>query len=169
MMNKKMQEVMNQQISFELYSANLYLAMSAYIELKGFKGMATWLRVQYEEETFHMLKLYDYMKSRNAKIELKSIDAPPNEFGDPLATFHAVLAHEQQVTAKINNLYKTAIEENDFAAQIFLQWFVNEQIEEESNVSDVISKLELIGDKKSELLYLDTELSSRVFVPPAAN
>jgi ferritin len=168
MMNQKMQEAFNEQIKLEMYSANLYLAMSAYIELQGLKGIAHWLRVQYNEESFHTLKLYDYLKNRGGKVVLKSIDAPAGEFGSPLETFQKVLAHEEAVTAAINRLYKVAIDENDFAAQIFLQWFVNEQVEEEMNASDVISKLELIGDSKADLLNLDKELSTRVFVPPAA-
>jgi len=168
MINKRMQDAINEQIKFELYSANLYLSMSAYIEGKNLKGIAHWLRVQYEEETFHALKLYDYLKNREGQVILQSIDAPPSEFGTPLETFQKVLEHEQHVTAGINKLYKIAIEENDFAAQIFLQWFVNEQMEEEANASEVIGKMKLIGDRGVDLLYLDTELATRVFVPPAA-
>lgn len=168
MINKRMQDAINEQIKFELYSANLYLSMSAYIEGKNLKGIAHWLRVQYEEETFHALKLYDYLKNREGQVIIQSIDAPPSEFGTPLETFEKVLEHEQHVTAGINKLYKIAIEENDFAAQIFLQWFVNEQMEEEASASEVIGKMKLIGDRGVDLLYLDTELSARVFVPPAA-
>jgi ferritin len=168
MINKRMQDAINEQIKFEIYSANLYLSMSAYIEGKNLKGIAHWLRVQYEEETFHALKLYDYLKNREGQVIIQSIDAPPSEFGTPLETFKKVLEHEQHVTAAINNLYKVAIEENDIAAQIFLQWFVNEQMEEEANASDVIGKMKLIGDRGVDLLYLDTELATRVFVPPAA-
>jgi ferritin len=168
MINKRMQDAINEQIKFEIYSANLYLSMSAYIEGKNLKGIAHWLRVQYEEETFHALKLYDYLKNREGQVIIQSIDAPPSEFGTPLETFQKVLEHEQHVTAAINNLYKVSIEENDFAAQIFLQWFVNEQMEEEASASEVIGKMKLIGDRGVDLLYLDTELSARVFVPPAA-
>lgn len=166
MINEKMQNALNEQIKFEMVSANIYLAMSAYIENKGLKGMAHWLRVQYEEETFHALKLYDYLKNRGGRIALKSIDAPPSDFGSPLDTFQKVLEHEQHVTAGINKLYEAALAENDFAAQIFLQWFVNEQVEEEANVSDVINKLVLIGDKSADLLYLDKEMGVRVFTAP---
>lgn len=168
MINKRMQDAINEQIKFEIYSANLYLSMSAYIEGKNLKGIAHWLRVQYEEETFHALKLYDYLKNREGQVIIQSIDAPPSEFGTPLETFQKVLEHEQHVTAGINKLYKIAIEENDFAAQIFLQWFVNEQMEEEASASEVIGKMKLIGDRGVDLLYLDTELATRVFVPPAA-
>jgi ferritin len=168
MINKRMQDAINEQIKFEIYSANLYLSMSAYIEGKNLKGIAHWLRVQYEEETFHALKLYDYLKNREGQVIIQSIDAPPSEFGTPLETFEKVLEHEQHVTAAINKLYKIAIEENDFAAQIFLQWFVNEQMEEEASASEVIGKMKLIGDRGVDLLYLDTELSARVFVPPTA-
>lgn len=167
MIKSKVQEAINDQIKLEMYSANLYLAMSAYTELKGLKGIASWLRVQYEEETFHALKLYDYLKSRGGQVILKKIDSPPSEFGTPLETFKEVLKHEEQVTASINKLYKMAIEENDFALQIFLQWYVNEQVEEEGSASDVISKLELIGDSKADLLHLDKELSTRVFTSPS--
>lgn len=168
MINKRMQDAINEQIKFEIYSANLYLSMSAYIEGKNLKGIAHWLRVQYEEETFHALKLYDYLKNREGQVIIQSIDAPPSEFGTPLETFQKVLEHEQHVTASINKLYKIAIEENDFAAQIFLQWFINEQMEEEASASEVIGKMKLIGDRGVDLLYLDTELATRVFVPPAA-
>jgi ferritin len=168
MINRRMQDAINEQIKFEIYSANLYLSMSAYIEGKNLKGIAHWLRVQYEEETFHALKLYDYLKNREGQVIIQSIDAPPSEFGTPLETFEKVLEHEQHVTAGINKLYKIAIEENDFAAQIFLQWFVNEQMEEEASASEVIGKMKLIGDRGVDLLYLDTELSARVFVPPTA-
>lgn len=168
MINKRMQDAINEQIKFEIYSANLYLSMSAYIEGKNLKGIAHWLRVQYEEETFHALKLYDYLKNREGQVIIQSIDAPPSEFGTPLETFEKVLEHEQHVTAGINKLYKIAMEENDFAAQIFLQWYVNEQMEEEASAAEVIGKMKLIGDRGVDLLYLDTELSSRVFVPPAA-
>lgn len=166
MIKEKMQKAINNQIKFEMYSANLYLAMSAYTEEKGLKGMAKWLRVQYEEETFHALKFYDYLKNRGGRVILQDIAAPPGDFGSPLETFQKVLAHEQHVSAAINELYKVALEENDFAAQIFLQWFINEQVEEEASVADVISKLVLLGDT-TDLLYLDKELGLRVFVPPA--
>lgn len=169
MITKKMLDALNEQIKFEMYSAHLYLAMSAYIEHTGFKGMAKWLRVQYEEETFHFLKFYDYVKSRGGQIALKAIDAPPSDFGTPLETFKKVFEHEQQVTATIHKLYKIATEENDFATQIFLQWFINEQVEEEDSTSDVLNKLQLVGDKATNLLYLDKELGTRTFTPPSSN
>ncbi|WP_110953436.1 ferritin [Anaerosinus massiliensis] len=169
MISKKMQDAINEQIKLEFYSANLYLSMSAYMEGKNLKGIAHWLKVQYEEETFHALKLYDYMNSREGQVVMPSVDAPPVDFGSPLETFEQVLKHEQEITGAIHKLYKVAVEENDFAAQIFLQWYITEQMEEEASASEVIGKMKLIGDSGIDLLYLDNELSSRVFVPPAAN
>ena len=169
MLSKKMLNTLNEQIKLEMYSAHLYLAMSSHIEHQGFKGMAKWLRVQYEEETFHFLKFYDYVKSRGEKVILKAIDAPPNDFGTPLETFRKVLEHEQQITADINKLYKTAIDQNDFASQIFLQWFISEQVEEEDSTSEVLNKIQLIRDKPTDLLYLDKELGTRTFTPPSSN
>lgn len=161
-----MQEAINSQLQAEMYSANLYLAMSAYCDGKGLKGFANWLRVQYQEENAHVLGLYDYLLTRTGTVRLRAIDAPPSEFGAPLEIFKKVLAHEQQVTGLINQLYEVAVVQKDFAAQIFLQWYVNEQVEEEGNVHDIIGKLELIGERSSDILYLDTELAARVFIAP---
>lgn len=169
MIGPKMQDAINNQVRAEIYSANLYLAMSAYCDSKGLKGFANWLRVQYQEETFHALKQFDYLKDRGGKVRVLDIPAPPFEFGSPLQVFEEVLKHEEHVTNLINELYETAIAEKDFAAQIFLQWFINEQVEEEANASDILGKLKVIGNNSEALLYLDKELSTRVFVPPAAN
>ncbi|MCE5284272.1 MAG: ferritin [Pelosinus sp.] len=167
MINQKMQDGINGQIQAEMYSANLYLAMSAYCENKNLKGFANWLRVQYQEETFHATYLLDYLLSRGGKVRLQTIDAPPAEFGSMSDLFQKVLEHEQMVTGLINGLYEVAVAEKDVATQIFLQWYVNEQVEEEANVSEILDKLVLLGEKPSELLYLDKELALRVFVLPA--
>lgn len=140
--------------------------MSAYCESKGLKGFANWLRVQYQEETAHALGFYDYILSRNGIVNVKPIDAPPMEFGSPLDVFKKVLEHEEHVTSLINGLYEVALETKDFASQIFLEWYINEQVEEEGNANDIIGKLELIGDRPSEILYLDNELGTRTFVAP---
>ena len=169
MISKKMQNAINDQITLEFYSANLYLAMSAHMETKNLKGFAHWLRVQYEEETFHALKFYDYVNSREGVVVIQNIDAPPTDFGTPAKIFKHVLEHEQEITSSINKLYKVAVEQNDVATQIFLHWYINEQIEEESNASEVLGKLTLIGERGVDLLYLDTELAKRVFVPPSAS
>ncbi len=169
MIGPTMQDAINNQIRAEIYSANLYLSMSAYCEAKGLKGFASWLRVQYQEETFHALKLFDYLKGRGGNVRMLDIPAPPQEFGTPLQVFEEVLKHEEHVTSLINELYELSIAEKDFAAQIFLQWYVNEQVEEEANATDILAKLNVIGNNSEALLYLDKELSTRVFVPPGTN
>lgn len=166
MISQKMQDAINAQIQAEFYSAYLYLSMAAYCENKGLKGFANWLNVQYQEETAHATMLLNYLNERGGRIRLAAIDAPPSEFGTLTELFEAVLTHEQHVTQLINKLYEVAINEKDFAAQIFLQWFVNEQVEEEANVSDVLNKLAVIGEKTVDILYLDKELSTRTFVDP---
>lgn len=167
MISTKLQQAINNQIQAEMYSANLYLAMSGYCMSKGLKGFANWLRVQYQEETMHALKFVDYILSRGGELELKEITATPNEFGKPVEVFEKILAHEAHVTDLINKLYEVAVDEKDVAAQIFLQWFVTEQVEEEATAGEVFEQLKMIGDKNSELFYLDKELATRTYQPPA--
>lgn len=169
MISQKMQDAINTQIQAEMYSAYLYLSMSAYCESKSLKGFANWLNVQYQEETFHATKLMAYLGERGGKVRLATIDAPPCEFGSMVELFEKVQDHEQHVTSLINKLYEVAVAEKDFAAQIFLQWYINEQVEEEASVGEVLDKLAVLGEKTSEILYLDKELATRTFVPPAAN
>ncbi|HWR41804.1 ferritin [Sporomusa sp.] len=169
MITAKLQKAINHQIQAEMYSANLYLAMSGYCMSKNLKGFANWLRVQYQEETMHALKFVDYILERGGELDLKVIDAPPAEFGKPVEVFEQILAHEEHVTSLINKLYEVAVEEKDVAAQIFLQWFVTEQVEEEASASEVLEQLRMIGDKNSGLFYLDKELATRTYQPPAAN
>ncbi|BBB92287.1 MAG TPA: ferritin [Methylomusa anaerophila] len=168
MISSRMQKAINNQIQAEMYSANLYLAMSGYTMAQNLKGFANWLRVQYQEETMHALKLVDYLLNRGGELELKPIDAPPTEFGKPAELFEKVLAHEQDVTGLINKLYEVAVEEKDIATQIFLQWYVTEQVEEEASASEIIEQLRMIGDKNSGIFFLDKELAQRTFQPPAA-
>lgn len=169
MISGKLQKAINSQIQAEMYSANLYLAMSGYCMSKGLKGFANWLRVQYQEETMHALKFVDYILSRGGELALKAIDEPPTSFGSPAEVFEKILAHEEHVTRLINQLYEVAVGEKDVAAQIFLQWFVTEQVEEEASVSEVLEQLKMVGEKEAGLFYLDKELAARVYQPPAAN
>lgn len=169
MISQKMQDAINGQVQAEFYSAYLYLSMSAYCESKSLKGFTNWLNVQYQEETFHATKLLNYLIERGGKLRLDTIDAPPSEFGTLAELFDKVLTHEQHITSLLNKLYEVAVSEKDFAAQIFLQWFINEQVEEEASVGEVLDKLAVIGEKSVDILYLDKELSTRTFVPPAAN
>ncbi|SDF12238.1 ferritin [Sporomusa acidovorans] len=169
MIKSKLQQAINDQIQAEMYSANLYLAMSGYCMAKGLKGFANWLRVQYQEETMHALKFVDYILDRGGELNLKAIAAPPAEFGKPVEVFEKIIAHEEHVTRLINELYEVAVEEKDVAAQIFFQWFVTEQVEEEATAGAVLEQLKMIGDNSSDLFYLDKELATRIYQPPAAN
>lgn len=161
MLNAKMQGALNKQIRFEIESAYLYLAMAADCEHKNFSGMGTWLKMQWQEELNHALKLFHYVNERGGRVVLEAIEKPATEFSSPTAIFSAVLKHEQMVTRTINALYDLAIKENDHATQIELQWFVKEQIEEEKNASDVLHMLTMVGESSVSLLMLDRQLGQR--------
>lgn len=169
MISTSIANALNEQIKWEMYSANLYLAMSAYLQDAGLTGFSHWMRIQYQEETAHALKFYDFLLSRGGHVTMLSIDAPPTSWSNILEVFEATLAHEQEVTRRINDLVALAKEERDFATDIFLQWFVTEQVEEEESVKDIISKLRLIKGEGQGMLLLDKDLSVRVFTPPPAN
>ena len=163
-MSKKMIDALNEQIKNEFYSAYMYLAMSAYLADLGLPGFASWMRIQAQEEVTHANKMYDYVLSRGGKIVLKAIDAPPKAWKSPLDVMQAAFAHEQFVTRCINELSDLAVKEKDHASQIFLSWYVTEQVEEEENFTDLVNALKLIKGEGQGLLMLDRELSSRVFV-----
>ncbi len=166
-MKERIEKAFNSQLNAELYSAYLYLSMAAYFESINLPGFANWMRVQEQEERVHGLAFYDYVVSRGARVKLQPIQGPPTEWSSPLAAFEAVYAHEQKVTGLINDLVNLAIEERDHAAQIFLQWFVNEQVEEEASANDVVQKIKLVGDAGNSLFLIDRELATRVFVLPS--
>jgi ferritin len=161
MLNKTIQDAMNEQIKNELYSAYLYLSMSAYCESINLPGFANWMRMQEQEEKIHAMKFYDFIHERGGRVVLQAIDQPPAEFGSPLDVFEKTLEHEQKVTAMINDLYALAVQERDYASQIFLQWFITEQVEEEDSATQVIETLKMIGDSHHGLLMLDRELAGR--------
>jgi len=167
MLNQRMVEALNTQLNKEIYSAYLYLSMSAYSSFIGLKGFANWFMVQYQEEMVHAMKIYNYVDSQGVQVKLMAIEQPPTEFESALEMFEKTLEHEKFITKSINDLVNLAIEEKDHATNIFLQWFVTEQIEEEGNDNDIISKLKLVGDKGNGLFMIDRELASRVFTPPA--
>jgi len=168
MIGKKMDEALNGQLNAELYSAYLYLSMAAYFESVDLAGFANWMRIQTQEEQFHAMKFYDYIIERGGRVILRPIDAPPSDWDSPLAAFKATLEHEQKVTGLINDLVYLARDEKDNALEIFLQWFVKEQVEEEDNVSKVLGQLKLIKDSPQALFMMDKEMGQRVFTPPAA-
>ena len=168
MISKKMEDALNNQVNAELYSAYLYMSMSAYFETEGLSGFARWMKSQAQEEQLHAEKFYSYINERNGRVILKAIDAPPVKWDSALAVFKDTLVHEQKVTGLINNLLDLAIEEKDHAAHQFLQWFVEEQVEEEDNVRQVIDELNLIGGGGSGMFMLNRELGQRVFTPAPA-
>ncbi|OVE80518.1 ferritin [bacterium I07] len=168
MLSEKIVDALNDQINKEIYSAYLYLSMSAYTDNQGLSGFANWFMVQYQEEMSHAMKIYAYIQEQNAQVKLKAIDQPPVEFGTPVKIFEDTLAHEQLVTKSINNLVDLAIAEKDHATQIFLQWFVTEQIEEEANDNTIIDQLKLVGDAGQGLFMIDKELGMRTFTPPVS-
>mgnify|MGYP006284614143 CR=1 FL=1 len=161
MLSDKMSEELNKQINEELYSAYLYQAMAAYADSEGYKGTSVWLDNQAQEEMIHARKFYDYILERGGNIKLHSIEGPPAEHGKMKDIFQAALKHEQHITGRINHLVSLAREEKDYASDNFLQWFVAEQVEEESSVGDILDKLELIGDHPGGLFQLDRELGTR--------
>jgi ferritin len=161
MLSKPMAAALNGHITAELYSANLYLAMAAWCESAGLQGCSHWLMLQYGEETGHALKFYTHILDRGGEVRLQAVPAPPNSFASALDVFQRTLAHEQEVTGRINELYALAVKENDFASQTFLNWFVAEQVEEEKAAQDIIDRLRLAGEDGSALLIVDKELAGR--------
>jgi len=168
MLSQEMTAALNKQLNTELYSAHLYLSMSSYASSIGLKGAANWFMIQYQEEMVHFMKFYTYINSQGEHVALGPLDAPPNEFPSLLAMFEETLKHEMFITRCINELTECALKGKDHATQIFLQWFVTEQVEEEENDREIIGKLKLIGDNGYGILMLDNELGARVFTPPAA-
>lgn len=166
MINENARKVINEQINKELYSAYLYLSMSAYFSDIGLLGFANWMRVQTQEEQAHAMLMYDFLINRGAKVVLTAIDAPQNDWKSPLHVMETALSHEVYVTGLINNIITVAEDVKDRATISYMNWFIDEQVEEEANAQDIISKLKLIGDDKSALYLLDKDLSARVFVAP---
>ena len=161
MLNTSLQGAINEQIKNELYSSYLYLAMSAYCESVNLSGSGHWMRVQAGEEQEHALKLYRYVIEKGGRVLLQAIDEPPAEFDSALDVFEKTLAHEEKVTGLINDLYSLAVDEKDYATQIFLQWFVTEQIEEEANATRIVELLKAIGGHPQGLIMLDRQLAAR--------
>ena len=161
MLTEKMQKALNGQLNAELYSSYLYLSMNAYFKSVNLDGFANWMHYQAQEELEHSMKFYDFIIQRGGNVQLQQIEAPPTEWSSPLAVFEATLKHEQKVTGLINDLVDVAHEERDHATNIFLQWFVSEQVEEEENVGGVLEQLKLMGDAQGGLFMIDRELAKR--------
>jgi ferritin len=161
MLNKKMAQALNEQINREIYSAYLYMSMSANCNTAGLKGFANWFMVQFHEEMFHAMKMYEYVQRQGEEVKLKAIQEPPAVFKSSLDMFQQTLTHEQYITQSINDLMELAISKKDHASQIFLEWYITEQVEEEENDNDIIAQLKLIGDNIQGLMMLDRELAAR--------
>ena len=161
MINSKVEGALNDQIRKEFYSSYLYLSMAARLESMNLKGFAHWMKIQANEETKHAMKIYEHLSERGGKIILQQIDAPPSDWKSAEEMFSEAYQHEQKVTESINKIVELARTEKDNATEVFLQWFVNEQVEEEASTYEITQKLQLIGDNAPVLLMLDAELGKR--------
>jgi ferritin len=168
MLSQKMQETLNAQINAEYYSSYLYLSMAAWCEEANLKGMANWFRIQSKEEMIHVMKFFQYVLDRKGKVQLTAIDAPPTTWESALAVFEHTLKHEQHVTSLVNNLADLAMAEKDHATHMLLEWFVNEQVEEEAVADQIVGELRLLKGSSEGLYMLDKELAQRVATPPGA-
>jgi len=167
--NEKMEKALNGQVNAEFYSSYLYLSMSAYFDSMDLKGFASWMVAQAQEEIVHGMKIYNFIQERGGKVILGGIEGPPTDWASLLAAFEAAFAHEQKVTGLIDDLVNLALDERDHATKNFLDWFVDEQVEEEASVSGVVNQLRIVGNDGRGLLMLDRELGQRVFTPPPAD
>ena len=161
MLSERVQNAIYDQINLEFASSYSYLSMAAYCEWKNFLGCSKWLRMQAQEENAHAMRLYDYLLARDCPVKLKAIEAPPSSYESIPAVFAAALAHERMVTESINDLYKLAHEEGAFATMIELEWFINEQVEEEQTARQIVAQFEMVKDDPAALLDLDRELGNR--------
>lgn len=167
MISPKIQDAINAQINAEFWSAYLYLSMAMNFEAAGRTGIANWFKIQFQEEQAHAQILINYLNSRGGRVYLKPIDAVPTEWADELSAFEATLAHEEKVTALLNNLYFLAEQEHDYATRGRLDWFISEQVEEEETARGICERLKLIGENGMALYTLDTELGARTYTAPA--
>ncbi len=168
MLKPKIEKAINEQINFELFSSYLYFSMHAYFKSISLDGAANWMEIQVQEELFHVKKFTDYVNDRRARVTLDAIDKPPFEWASPIDAFQNAFNHEQIVSERINNLVSLALQENDAATYNFLQWFVNEQVEEEASVDQIVQRLKLVEGNGTGLFMIDQELLTRVLNLPTA-
>ncbi len=161
MLSSKMQKALNDQINAELHSAYIYLSMSAYFHSVDLTGFATWMNAQAQEEVAHAMKIYEHIADRGGRIKLDAINGPPIEWESPMAAFDAAYKHEQHITGLIHKIAELAVEEKDYAVKNLMDWFVDEQVEEEATASEIVEQLKLIGKDGPGLLMLDRELGQR--------
>lgn len=165
-MNEKIEKMINDQMNFEFYSAYIYKAMAAYCDSIDLPGFANWFKVQVQEEMYHAEKMYNYLLERRGRPFFTQVDAPPKDWDSVKAAFEHAFEHEQIVTDRINKIMTAAIEENDHATRSFLNWFVDEQVEEEASVDAIIKQLELVKESGHGLFMLDKDKAARTFTPP---
>ncbi|MCW8795971.1 MAG: ferritin [Chlorobium sp.] len=161
MLSKTLQKALNEQIDKEFYSAHLYLSMASYAETLNLPGFAHWMKLQQREEFGHAMQIYKYVNERGGRVELGAIPQPPSDFKTPTALFEEVLNHERYITASINKLYEKAVKEKDYATQVMLHGFIEEQVEEEASASEILETLHIGGEKGPALLMLDRQLARR--------
>jgi len=159
--NDNVRTLVNDQIAHEFHAAYTYLAIAAHFESQNYEGFARWMRAQSKEETEHAMKLFDYLVERGARIELNAIPQPKQDYGTPLEAFRTALEHERKVTGQINEMYEAAVEAKDYPTQVMLQWFIQEQVEEEDNTGTAVDRLEMAGENKAALLFLDGQFGAR--------
>lgn len=161
MISDTLREEINEQIKYELYSAYMYLAMSAWCAGRNLAGFAHWMNLQAQEEVDHAMRFFNFLLERGGKVELQALDAPPVDYGTPLAVMEKSLEHEKFVSSRIHHLYKLAVDEGDYPAQVMLQWFVSEQVEEEASIDEIVERMKMFGSDGTSLLMLDTQLGAR--------
>jgi ferritin len=166
MISKKMEKAINGQINNEMYSAYLYMAMSAHAANEGLKGFSHWFMVQYHEEMVHAMKMYEFVQSRGGTVELQAIKLPPKSWKSPMQMFQDTYKHEQFITTCINDLVALAREEKDNASEIFYQWYVTEQVEEEENDTEIIAMLKMAGDSSQGIMMVDAKVGARMTTVP---
>ncbi len=159
--SKKLQDALNAQIVAEFHSAYVYLSMAAYFEAENWPGFAKWMRVQSREEVEHAMKIFDFVNDRGGRVQLGAIEKPPVRFASPLDAFRKAYEHERKITQKIHKLYDLAVQEGDYPTQVMLQWFIDEQVEEEKITSEAVARLERAGDHPHALLMLDRRFGKR--------
>ena len=168
MLKDSLEKALNAQINAEMYSAYMYLSMSAWFDDHGLPGMSNWMKAQFQEEMFHADKFFHYVLERGGRVTLAAIEAPPVEWGSALDAFVKTLDHERHVTGLINDLASLALDERDHATHNFLQWFIAEQVEEEATAEEFVNQLRMVGNSGHGMLMLDREMKARVFTPPPA-
>jgi len=162
MISDALREEINAQIKYELYSAYMYLAMSAWCSDRNLDGFANWMRLQAQEEVAHAMRFYEYLLERGARVELQAIDEPPKDYGTPLAVMEKSLEHEKFVSSRIHGLYELAQKEGDYPVQVMLQWFITEQVEEEDSIGTIVDRMKMFGAEGPALMILDQQLGTRV-------